>query len=414
MNREYRNLAGLGENKLALLRQLLERDGDALNALPLSFAQQRLWFLDQLEPGSPLYNISAAVRLTGRLDIPALQLAIQEVVTRHESLRTIFIEIHGKPMQVVLDYMTVKMPVIDLTGLDQADCDARVAELTEDERQATFDLTDGPMLRVNLLRLGAESHKLLITLHHIVSDGWSTGILIREISLVYKSLVNGTAAALPELPIQYGDFAEWQREWLQGEELENQLGYWKARLAGAAPILELPADHPRPAVRSYRGRKQTILLDKDLAAQLDELSRRERVTLFMTLLASFQVLLHRYTHQHDILVGTPVANRSQLEAEPLIGLFANTLVMRANIEGESSFSDVLQQVREVCLGAYAHQDVPFEKLVEELRLERSLSHTPLFQVMFVLRNASKTPLSLPGLSLQLEEAHKPTAKLDLV
>jgi amino acid adenylation domain-containing protein len=414
MNREYKHLAGLTENKLALLRQLLERDGEAFNALPPSFAQQRLWLLDQLEPGSPLCSISAAIRLSGRLDIPALELAIQEVVTRHESLRTIFIESDGKPMQVVLDYLTVKLAITDLSEMDEAERDARVEELSQAETHEPFDLTEGPLLRVKLLRLGVQSHKLLLTLHHIVSDGCSTDILIREIWLVYKSLINGTAALLPKLPIQYGDFAEWQREWLRGEELQDQLDYWKEQLSGAAPLLELPADHPRPAVRSFRGGKQTVLFNKVLVEQLNDFSRREGATLFMTLLAGFKVLIHRYTHQQDILVGTPVANRSQLETEGLIGFFANTLVMRAKIDGELSFCDVLQQVREVCLGAYAHQDVPFEKLVEELHLKRSQSHTPLFQVMFVLRNAAQTPLILPELTLQLEEMHKAVAKFDLV
>ena len=289
----------------------------------------------------------------------------------------------------------------------------RPRRLAAEEFRRPFDLAHGPLLRVNLLRLGDKEHILLLTLHHIISDGWSMGILVQEMATLYEAFSHGTVPSLPELPIQYADFAEWQREWLQGEVLESQISYWKEQLGGNLPIVELPTDHPRPAVQTYRGKRKSRVLRKTLHEALKALSQREGVTLFMTLLAAFQTLLHRYTGQDDIIVGSATANRNRLEIEGLIGFFVNTLVLRTDLSGNPTFRELLKRVREVALGAYAHQDLPFDKLVEELQVPRDLSYNPLFQVMFVLQNAPMEPLQLSGLTLSPLEAETDTAKFDL-
>src|SRR6185312_5771272 len=287
-----------------------------------------------------------------------------------------------------------------------------VREMVTAERREPFDLTTGPMLRVKLLRLSDEDHVVLLTMHHIVSDGWSVGLLIKEVATLYAAYSQGDESPLPELPVQYGDFAVWQRGWLQGEELERQLGYWRAQLS-ELPVLELPPDYARPALQSYDGAYVGFRLSPEVSAQLKELSRREGVTLFMTLLAAFQALLSRYSGQGDIVVGTPIASRTHHEIEPLIGFFVNTLVLRGKVNAGESFRELLAQVREVCLGAYAHQEVPFEKLVEELQPERDLSRSPLFQAMFALQNAPEGALELPGLKLSGIGDDSAIAKFDL-
>jgi surfactin family lipopeptide synthetase A len=381
--------------------------------LPLSFAQQRLWFLDKLQPDSATYNIPAAVRLKGELQVAALERTLSEVVRRHEVLRTRFVNLDGKPQQEVLPAENVKLTVLNFSELEETDREAAVRKAATAESQELFDLAQGPLLRVKLLRLGNEEHAVLLTMHHIVSDGWSMGVLIKEVATLYEAYSQGEESPLTELPVQYGDFAVWQRGWLQGEELERQLGYWREQLGGTLPVLELPTFRARPAVQSHRGSQLGLRLSPEVSAGLKELSRREGVTLFMTLLAAFQTLLYRYSGQQEIVVGTPVAGRNYRDTEGLIGFFVNTLALRTDLRGEPTFVELLQRVKEVCLGAYAHQDLPFEKLMEELQPERDLSRAPLFQTMFVLQNAPQQDLRLAGLKLSRVGAENATAKFDL-
>ncbi|MET0622967.1 MAG: amino acid adenylation domain-containing protein [Pyrinomonadaceae bacterium] len=382
-------------------------------ALPLSFAQQRLWFLDQFDSGNPIYNVPVVLRLSGPLDVDALERTLNEVVRRHEALRTVFRSERGGPMQVILPKQPIVVPVLNLAGLNDSDREAEAERLAAEEAQKGFDLTRGPLLRATLLRLGADEHMLLFTMHHIVSDGWSVGVLVREVASVYTAYVRGQESPLPELTLQYADYAVWQREWLQGEVLEAQLDYWKRQLEPPPPELELPTDRPRPEVLSHRGATLNADFPAELTDRLKELSRREGVTLYMTLLAAFQALLYRYTGRDDIAVGSPIANRQRSEIEPLIGFFVNTLVMRTDLSGDPSFRALLARVQEVTLGAYAHQDVPFEMLVEELQPDRSLGKTPFFQAAFALQNAPGEELKLPGLTLTRVDVQSRTARFDL-
>ncbi|HYD81243.1 MAG TPA: amino acid adenylation domain-containing protein, partial [Paucimonas sp.] len=377
--------------RIAAARQ--EQDGastqpigptDHTAALPLSFAQQRLWFLDQFEAGSAFYNIPAAMRLAGRLDTPALAFSINEIVRRHESLRTTFTTVDGAPVQVITPSLALELPVTDLSDLPHAEREARARWLAQDEAQTPFDLRTGPLLRARLLRLQENEHIVLFTMHHIVSDGWSMGVLVREVAALYAAHVQGLPSPLPPLTIQYADFAHWQRQWLAGDTLQKQLDYWTDQLAGAPTLLALPTDRPRPPVASYRGATLPFTVPADIAARLHAVTNQAHATLFMTLAAAFNVLLARYSGQSDIVLGTPIANRNRSEIESLIGFFVNTLVLRTQVDHEASFADLLQQVRATALGAYAHQDVPFEQLVEALKPERHLSHSPLFQVMLAL------------------------------
>ncbi|HET6977262.1 MAG TPA: amino acid adenylation domain-containing protein [Pyrinomonadaceae bacterium] len=380
--------------------------------LPLSFAQQRLWFMDQLEPGSNRFNISAAIRLSGQLNLEALERTLAEIIRRHESLRTSFVAVDGEPVHVISPAGEVSLSFTDLST--ESSREARARELAATESQRPFDLSRGPLLRTQLLRLGESEHILLLTMHHIITDGWSTGVLVKEVVTLYSAYIQDLPSPLPELNIQYADFAHWQRNWLQGEVLNEQLAYWRERLAGAPALLELPTDRARPAVQSFHGAQHRFCVSAELTEQLQQLSRREGVTLFMTLLAAFQTLLWRYSGESDVVVGADVANRNRHETEALIGFFVNMLVLRTRVSGEASFAELLQQVREVCLGGYAHQDVPFEKLVEELQPERSLSHTPLFQVVFVLQNQPMGELTLPGLRLSEMEIKDEKAIFDLI
>ena len=387
------------------------RDGE----LPLSFAQQRLWFLEQLEPGSAAYNIPDAFRLSGPLDVAVLSRCLNEIIRRHEILRTTFHTVGGKPVQVIAPELTLPLPVISLESLDAAQREAEVARLARESGSQPFDLARGPLLRVKLLRLAETEHVLLLTVHHIISDDWSSNVMFREIALLYQAFSNGQPSPLAELPIQYADYAHWQRAWLRGEVLAEHLNYWKQQLSDSPSLLELPTDRPRPGVQTFNGSYETYLLPPALAASLNELSRREGATLFMTLLAAFQTLLHRYSGQEVVNVGTPIANRTRAEVEGLIGLFINTLVMHGDLSGDPQFRQLLQRTRETALGAYAHQDLPFEMIVDELKLERNLSYTPLFQVMFVLQNAPLQMPELPGAQLQIGEiaAHSGASKFDL-
>jgi amino acid adenylation domain-containing protein len=379
---------------------------------PTSFAQQRMWFLDQWVPGSPVYIIPLAVRLAGHLRVAALEHSLNEIVRRHEALRTTFSVMDGQPVQVITPQLSLSLPVIDLRALPETERETEVRRLATAEAQQPFDLTQGPLLRATLLRLGEHEQVLLLTLHHIVADGWSIGILLRELVALYAAFCLGQPSPLPELPLQYADFAVWQRQWLQAERLEPLLAYWTRQLQELS-LLELPTDRPRPAVQSYRGACQSLRLPYTLSNALNALSRREGVTLFMTLLAAFQTLLHRYTGQDDLVVGSPIAGRTRAETEGLIGFFVNTLVLRTDLSGNPTFRELLGRVRETALGAYAHQELPFERLVEELHAERNLSRTPLFQVMFVLQNVPIKSLELPELTASLLNVDNETAKFDL-
>jgi amino acid adenylation domain-containing protein len=383
-------------------------------AFPASFSQERLWFLEQLRPGTAVYNAPHAVRLTGPLDVQALEQALSEIVRRHESLRTTFALIDGRPHQIIAEKGSLAWGVIDLSDWPEREREAEAWRLATAEAQQPFDLEYGPLLRTTLLRLSSLEHIFLVTLHHIISDGWSIGIFFRELAALYAAFSQGQAAALPDLPIHYADFAVWQREWLQGEVLESHLAYWRQQLAGAPDVIALPTDHSRPPVESFRGAKRALVLPAELSAALRTLSRRCGVTLYMTLLAAFQTLLARYSGQQDILVGSPIAGRTRRELDEVIGFFANTIVLRTDFTGDPSFEELLDQVREVALGAYAHQDLPFEWLVEALQPERTLSHAPLFQVMFVLQNSRQERLELEGLRVSPLAIDNGTAKFDLV
>jgi non-ribosomal peptide synthetase component F len=308
------------------------------DVFPASFAQQRLWFLDQLEPGSPFYNIPQAISIQGNLNVEALRLTFEEIVRRHEVLRTTFSLVDGSPIQVIAKHSKLSLPVIDLTSLTESERDLESARLAAEEAQKPFDLVRGPLVRAVLLALSADNHVLLLTIHHIVSDGWSMGVLFRELALIYEAFAAGKPSPLPELPIQYADYASWQREWLQEDALKTQLDYWKTQLADAPPTLELPKDKLRPAVQRFRGAKVVHHLPLTLTDGLKQLSVNERVTLFMTLLAAFKVLLWRYTNQDDIVVGSPIANRTRAETEDLIGFFVNTLVLRTALSGNPPFA----------------------------------------------------------------------------
>jgi amino acid adenylation domain-containing protein/non-ribosomal peptide synthase protein (TIGR01720 family) len=385
-------------------------------AFPTSFAQQRLWFLDQLVPGNPFYNIFSALPLRLQ-NFAALERALNEIVRRHEALRTTFSISGDKPMQVVAPALTLSVPVIDLRNLPVAERGAEVQRLAEEESRRPFDLARGPLLRATVLKQTDIESVLLLTIHHIVSDGWSVGILFRELTALYQAFATGRPAGLPELRIQYADFAVWQRDWLKGDLLKQQLVYWQHQLEDM-PILQLPTDRTRPATKSYRGARVTIALPEDLSRHVKELSQAEGVTLFMTLLGAFQILLHRYTGQENIVIGSPVAGRNREEIEGLIGFFVNTLVIRTDFTGDPTFRELLQRVREVATQAYAHQDLPFEMLVEVTQPTRDLSRNPLFQVIFQLLNA---PSSAPPAREEAAASagppplivHSGTAKFDL-
>jgi len=381
--------------------------------LPLSFAQQRLWFLDQLEPNSPSYNIPESLRLSGSLDTAVLERVLKEIIRRHEILRTTFLTVDGQPVQRIAPHLDLPVPLVDLQELPPARREAEMLRLAGEEAARPFDLSVGPLLRVRLLRLAPQDHVILLTIHHIIGDDWSTGVLVQEVAALYAAFSTGQPSPLPELSIQYADFAAWQRGWLQGEVLDEQLGFWKETLRGLPPLLELPTDRPRPPVQTFRGAYETLLLSPELTGRIHAFCKQEGVTLFMAMLAAFQALLARYSGQEDIPIGTPIANRNRADIEPLIGFFVNTLVLRGDLSGEPSFRELLKRVREQSVGAYAHQDLPFEKIVDALQPERNLSHSPLFQVMFVLQNTPRRAQELPGLRFSPIEAHSGTAKFDL-
>jgi amino acid adenylation domain-containing protein len=387
----------------------LPRDG---RDLPLSFAQQRLWFLDQLQPGNPLYNVPTALRLTGPLDLAALTQSIAAVVARHEILRTTFRATGGEPTQVIAPALAVPLRQQDLTALPAPERAGVIRQRMRAEALQPFDLAAGPLLRALLLRCGADEHILLLTLHHIITDGWSTGVLLRELSAFYAGFAGGRPVALPDLPVQYADFAAWQRTRLSGAALAAQVSYWQQHLSGLAP-LALPTDHPRPAIQTHRGATEPLTLPPRLRDALQELAQQAGATLFMVLLAAFQVLLARYSGAQSVAVGSPIAGRTHAALEGLIGFFANTLVLHTNLGGDPSFRELLQRTRAVALAAYTHQELPFEQVVAAIQPPRDLSRPPLFQVMLALQNAPERPLELPGLRVRPVPVARGLATFDL-
>ncbi|WP_369981515.1 non-ribosomal peptide synthase/polyketide synthase [Xanthomonas bundabergensis] len=388
---------------------------DRAGVLPLSWAQQRLWFLDQLDPAAgAAYHIPVALRLSGTLDQIALQASLDRIVARHESLRTAFASVQGEPQQVIAAAdIGFALAMHDLRGLDVVAQEAAVTELSVTEARAPFDLAHGPLIRGRLLQLSERDHVLLVNQHHIISDGWSIGVLVGEISALYTAFSQGQPDPLPALPVQYADYAAWQRRWLQGAVLQEQLAFWKEHLRGAPALLELPADRPRPAVQSYAGDDVEIRLSGEFVAALRDFSQRHGTTLFMTLLTGWSALLSRLSGQDDLVIGTPVANRQRAEIEPLVGFFVNTLALRVDLNADPTVAELMAQVRATTLGAYAHQDLPFEQVVEALQPERSLSHSPLFQVSLDLQNTPQSDFCLPGLTLTAQETQSPTSQFDL-
>ncbi len=387
---------------------------DRQQEIPLSFAQQRLWFLDQLAPGSSSYNIPSALRLNGALDVSALEKSMAAIISRHESLRTTFSDVEGKPVQIISEPEEFELDVIDISALSEEDRESEAAKIVRKDANAPFDLSSGPLLRAGLIKLADDEHVILLNMHHIISDGWSVGILINEVIQLYLAFSSGKPSLLTDMEIQYADFAVWQQNWLSGEVLENQINYWKNQLAGAPPLLELPTDRPRPAMQTFNGAKESFQLSEELTRALSKLNRREGVTSFMSLLAAFQVLLHRYSRQEQILTGSPLAGRTNSKIEKLIGFFVNTLIFKADFSENLTFEELLHQVRETALSAYAHQDLPFEKLVEELHPQRDMSHSPIFQTAFVLQNMpGGNIVELPGLTMRSMESGTANAKYDL-
>jgi amino acid adenylation domain-containing protein/non-ribosomal peptide synthase protein (TIGR01720 family) len=388
----------------------VERNGESP---PLSFAQQRLWFLDRLEPENFAYNITSPVRLSGSLDKDALERAFCEVLRRHEVLRTTFSDVGGTAAQSIAATLTLPLSLVDLSGLPPDEREAEALRLKSEESRKPFDLSRGPLLRVTLLKMSERDHIALLVMHHIISDDWSMGILLGEVGALYEAFVNGEPSPLPELGIQYADYAHWQQQWLRGEVLEKHLTYWKQKLGAGAPVLKLPTTRPRPAAQTFRGARQALTFSRELTAALRKFCLSQKVTTFMALLAAFKSLLYRYTNQREIIVGSPIANRNRIEIEPLIGFFVNTLVLRTDLSGDLTFTQLLERVRESALAAYAHQDLPFEKIVETLQPVRDLSYTPLFQVMFTLQNAAAPALKSSSLKMDFLNSYTGTAKFDL-
>jgi hypothetical protein len=404
------------EEKRALLAELLREKGRRMQSFPLSFAQERLWFLDQLVPGSHLYNLPKAVQLTGPLNIGALEQAISEISRRHEILRTTYSLAGGRTIQVIGPQAPVCLPVAGLEDLPEASRAPVAGRLGKQESQRPFDLGKGPVLRGTLLRVGMDNHILLVTLHHIAGDGLSLSILVLELALLYQSYSRGEPSSLEELAIQYADFAVWQRERMKGDILETHMAYWKRQFARPVPRLLLPTDHPRLPVQTHRGDTKFFHIPATIARSLSAVGRQKGATLFMTLLAAFKTLLYRYSGQDDIIVGSPISNRHRVETERLIGCLINTLALRTDMSGHPTFNELLGRVRETTRGAYAHQDLPFDKLVQELQPERRLSPTPLFQVWFVLDHVptyTQESMAFAGLNFNEVYSAAPAAQFDL-
>ncbi|HEY0733607.1 MAG TPA: amino acid adenylation domain-containing protein, partial [Herpetosiphonaceae bacterium] len=418
--------AGYSDEQLELLAYLMAEEGldsaprrtivarERRDDPPLSFAQERLWFIDRYEPGNLAYTVPLTVRLTGSLDRAALQRALDSVVQRHEALRTIFPMVGDQPVQRIAPSLSIPLPLTELEHLPPAEREAEALRQVEDAVHQPFDLVHGPLIKARLFRIAEREHIFFLNIHHIIFDGWSMGLFIDEVTTLYAAYVTGADVSLPELPIHYADFTLWQRSWLQGDVLRQQLDYWLEQLHQPLPVLHLPTDHPRPPVQTSRGAAEPLVLAPSLVAALTQLSQDEDATLFMTLLAAFNVLLHRYSGQDDIIVGSPIANRDMVELENMMGFFVNTLLLRSDLSGSPGFRELLRRVQRTTLAAYGHQNVPFEQLVEALRPERDLSHTPLFQVMFILQNAPMPAYALPDLTLTPVQFEVGTAKFDLL
>ncbi|HEX2093094.1 MAG TPA: condensation domain-containing protein, partial [Longimicrobiaceae bacterium] len=417
-------LARMSPERRELAARLLARgaDGEApagpiprrgtRGPAPLSFAQRRLWVLEQLTPESPFYNETHSLSFSGPLDVAALERALNEIVRRHEALRTTFTEGAGEPLQVVAPALILPLPVVDLAAMTEDVREDEARRLAREEAQRRVDLHRGPLIRTTLLRLSPSEHRLLVTIHHIVCDGWSMGVLAWELGVLYRAFAAGKPSPLHELPVQYADFAEWQRRWLGNGALSEPLRYWRTRLADL-PELALPADHPRPAVPTFRGDRRAVLIPPGVRAALRALGETEGATLFMVMLAAFQTLLCRYTGEADVVVGAPVAGRTRKELEGLIGFFVNTLVLRTDLSGNPSFREAVRRVRDASLGAFAHQDVPFEKLVETLHPARDLARNPLFQVIFQLFATPSTTGLSPEQVVPVNWVGTGIAKFDL-
>lgn len=421
-------IASLPPEKQALFTKLLRQQHNFRQSIPprsnnseipLSLAQERLWFLHQLDPSNSAYNIAIAWQLTGKLQIPALLASLQTIIQRHESLRTGFSSVEGKPDQKIYPRVDLQLPIIDLQDLPQEQQAQTTQDLAKLEASQPFDLTQAPLMRVKLIRLAPNQATLLLTLHHIIADGWSRGILLRELAAGYRAFIQGEKPSLPALSIQYADFALWQREWLQRQEMSAQLAYWQQKLA-KLPTLELPTDYPRTAVQKLHGKTESYLLPKNLLESLKDLSKQQGVTLFMLLLAAFKLLLHRYCQQDEIVLGVPSANRNSQQIQSLIGFFVNTLVLRTDLSGNPSFTTLLQRIRTTASEAFEHQEIPFAKVVEALQIERDLSHNPLVQVMFQVQNAayqlqndSQLDLKIPDLEIQQTWVETGATKFDL-
>jgi amino acid adenylation domain-containing protein len=426
MSEFIERVSHLSENQRKLLALRLER-ADIENSyiskirkheddrlpIPLSFAQQQMWILDQFSPGTTVYTIPAGLRFVGKLHLQAIRHALEEIVLRHEVLRTIFVTMNEHLAQVVQPSYTLPIIPQDLSFLDQEEQEEALQRLIQEELARPFDLAQGPLFRAQLVRLAPEEHFLVLNVHHIVFDGWSSGLLTQEFIQLYEAYALGNPSPLPPLSLQYADFAHWQREWAQGPQMQEQLAFWRQHLSGPLPVLELPLDRPRPPMQTFAGARCPVRVSAELTSQLAALGQTEGATLFMTVLAAFETLLFRYSGQDDLLIGTPTANRNQAETEQLIGCFINTLVLRTDLSGEPTFRDVLRRVRQVCLEAYSHQDVPFEEIVEMVHPEREGSHSPLFQVMFAFQNAPHPPLQLTDLTMKMLDISSSMAKFDL-
>lgn len=388
-----------------------KRNGAEL--LPLSFAQQRLWFLEQMNPGSPAYNIPSAVLMKGRLDVAALNASFNMVIKRHEALRTVFKMTEGQPVQTILPELKIELPIKNLNAFDRDEQMDKVRQIITEDNLKPYDLSKGPLLRIMLIRLNDDENVLCLNMHHIVSDGWTLQVLMKEVSAIYTSLASGQTAAVPEPVIQYGDYTIWQREWVKGETLNKQLDYWTGKLKGCQSVLELPADHQRPPVQGYKGARQYFEISSGLSTELHELAQKKGATIFMILLSALKIILQRYSGQSEIIVGTPIAGRNRTELEGLIGYFVNTLALRTELSGNPSFDELLERVKETTRGAYDHQDIPFENIVEALQPERDLSRNPLYQICFSYQNEAMPELHMQGLKLTSLEVESGTARFDI-
>ncbi|MGA9770155.1 MAG: condensation domain-containing protein [Blastocatellia bacterium] len=422
MNDRSKRIAGLSAEGINLLAQRLMSKNKPLTQSPkilrrddthiarASFAQERMWFLNQLEPGSPAFNTPSAIRLTGLLNLEAFRQSLNEVVRRHEALRTTFEAIDGQPHQIIAESLTVEMPVVDLESITDTNL---VRRSVIEETNRPFDLASGPLLRVVLLRLRARQHIIVFTMHHIISDGWSMGVMIQEVVALYEAFCQGAPSALSELPIQYADYSQWHREWIQGDGLKDQLSYWKQQLSGGLNPLDLPTDHARPLVQTFQGALHRFDVSESVTSSLKVFSQQESATLFMTSLAAFTVLLQRYTGQDDIAVGTNNANRNRRDIEKLIGFFVNNLILRIDLSADPTFRQLVGQVRETALEAYSHQDVPYEMIVAAVRADREISNAPLLQVMFFLQNIPSPQIGHPDFTLSPFDLDHVVSKFDL-